>query len=503
MKKSAEQAKINGNNPIAAFLDKEPASFTRGDIARFALKNGIKLLVFAPVTGNGRLKALTFPITGEKQLNEILDRGERVDGSSHFPGLSAERSDIYIVPRFSTAFVHPFSEIPALVVLTACYGPDERPFHLCPYWLVKRAYDSFVEAAGYKTRFLGELEFYLIGSGEPQYAPPAKLYHESIPFVHYAKVCDEAIARLSDIGITVKYGHAEVGGRHKKGQVREQHEIEMNLEEPIEAADHLAVAKWVVRNAAARHGVMATFAPKIDATLAGSGLHFHFQIMDGQKNILFDETGAISEKGLAAIGGLLKYTAALTAFGNTVPTSYLRFAPGMEAPTKVSWGEGNRSALIRIPLGWLYKKSMSGQLNPIEPDKIVEHSDRRTFEFRAPDGSADVPASIAGIITALRIGFESAEQSVQTARDFHAENVGSGAKPKGPEIPPLPSSCWESASALENARKAFEEKGVFHPGLLDLVLKKLRNYKDQALAVELRENQQKLAAVVEEHLHCG
>ena len=61
---------------------------------------------------DGRLKTLNFVINNEAYLDAILTCGERVDGSSLFPFIEAGSSDLYVVPRFRTAFIDPFSELP-------------------------------------------------------------------------------------------------------------------------------------------------------------------------------------------------------------------------------------------------------------------------------------------------------------------------------------------------------------------------------------------------------
>lgn len=64
---------------------------------------------------DGRLKTLNFVINNASYLDAILTCGERVDGSSLFPFIEAGSSDLYVIPRFRTAFVDPFAEIPTLV----------------------------------------------------------------------------------------------------------------------------------------------------------------------------------------------------------------------------------------------------------------------------------------------------------------------------------------------------------------------------------------------------
>lgn len=66
---------------------------------------------------DGRLKTLNFVINDAAYLDAILTCGERVDGSSLFPFIEAGSSDLYVVPRFCTAFEDPFAEQPTLSML--------------------------------------------------------------------------------------------------------------------------------------------------------------------------------------------------------------------------------------------------------------------------------------------------------------------------------------------------------------------------------------------------
>ena len=58
---------------------------------------------------DNRLKTLNFVINSEDYLDSILTFGERVDGSSLFPFIEAGNSDLYVIPRYATAFVDPFA----------------------------------------------------------------------------------------------------------------------------------------------------------------------------------------------------------------------------------------------------------------------------------------------------------------------------------------------------------------------------------------------------------
>ena len=97
-------------NPLVQYLNKPSAEFTRDDLVKYIEDHSIEMINFRYAGGDGRLKALNFVINSRDHLNSILSTGERIDGSSIFPFIQAGSSDLYVVPRYRTAFVNPFSE---------------------------------------------------------------------------------------------------------------------------------------------------------------------------------------------------------------------------------------------------------------------------------------------------------------------------------------------------------------------------------------------------------
>ncbi len=208
---------------------------------------------------------------------------------------------------------------------------------------------------------------------------------------------------IAQAGGQIKYGHNEVGNFTLDGKVYEQNEIEFLPVPAEEAADQLMVAKWIIRNLGMQMGFDVTFAPKITAGKAGSGLHIHFKLMDGDTNVMTRD-GRLSDEARKAIAGILEMSPAITAFGNKVPTSYLRLVPHQEAPTNICWGDRNRSVLVRVPLGWTGKTDMCAQAALASlPDSCVASADaleqrRAIFE----KGNIFSAQMIDGIIAQLR-----------------------------------------------------------------------------------------------------
>jgi glutamine synthetase len=95
-------------NVLVKYLRKPAEEFTRYDIIRFIEENNIEQVNFHYVGGDGRMRTLNFVITSRQYLESIFSTGERVDGSSLFSFVDASSSDLYVIPRFRTAFLIPF-----------------------------------------------------------------------------------------------------------------------------------------------------------------------------------------------------------------------------------------------------------------------------------------------------------------------------------------------------------------------------------------------------------
>lgn len=477
-------------NAVVRYLQKDAGEITREDLMRFATENGIRMLNFMYPAEDGRLKTLNFVINSEEYLQTILTFGERVDGSSLFPSsIEAGNSDLYVVPRYATAFVDPFAEIPTLSMLASFFDKEGNPLSSAPDQTLRRACNAFRESTGMEFYAMGELEYYVVAANDNLYqATDQKGYHESSPFAHFNQFRCRCMDLIAQAGGQIKYGHAEVGNFAANGKIFEQNEIEFLPIPAVEAADNLMIAKWIIRTLGAQLGYDVTFAPKITTGKAGSGLHIHFKIMKDGHNLMV-ENGRISDVARRAIAGILEYAPAITAMGNKVPTSYLRLVPHQEAPTSVCWGDRNRSVLVRVPLGWTGEGDMCCEANPQQGATQTACPERQTVELRSGDGSADVYELMAAIAVGARKGLEDPKALEKAEQTYVNVNIHSEAgKEKLATLKGLPDSCMASADALEKVRGAFEEKEVFAPRLIDGILRQLRSYDDADLRADIAAN---------------
>lgn len=493
-----EEITLNPNR-LVQYLDKPAKEFTKQDIIKFVEENDIKMVNFRYVGGDGRLKKLNFILNSKKHLDHILSTGERVDGSSLFPYINASSSDLYVIPKYRTAFVDPFAEFPTVDIMCAYYTSEGKPLECAPEYIIQKAHKELKERTGYTLEALGELEYYLFSEVDTIYPIlEQKGYHESHPFSKWGAIRKEAMKAISEIGGKIKYGHAEVGNIINDKIQMVQHEIEF-LPVPIEdAADQLLLAKWAIREIAYKYQLEISFAPKITVGHAGSGLHIHSRLMKNDKNAMVNDDHTLSDAAKCLIAGYLQLSPSLTAFGNTVPTSFLRLVPHQEAPTSICWGDRNRSVLVRVPLGEQGIERMIKETNPLEEMQETVHLNKQTIELRSPDGSANVHQLLAGITVAALHGLENPD-SLKIAEKLYVNTDATKLK----HLAQLPSSCHEAAEMLLMDRGYYEKYDIFPASMIDKIAEDLKAYNDHNLSEKLFGNADALTNLVHKFIHCG
>lgn len=433
------------------------------DLVALVKDHSIRIVSLMHVGSDGWLKTLDFVPLSESHLRDVLEGGERADGSSIFAGtgIRAGASDILLRPRVSSAFLDPFSKVPALVLLCSHAGRDGRPLPESPDTIVRAAFERARTELGVELHALGEVEYFLAKRTSPEdfYGADDRGYHASSPFVFGEKLRRTALTVLAEIGVPIKYGHSEVGyipASESDDSIWEQHEIEMGLAPLPDAAEGVVLTQWVLRNLAHQGGMRASFDPILRKGHAGSGLHFHFSpVVNGRHSAGRDAEGALPEVARRLIGGLVQHGGALMAFGNRVEGSFVRLTQGKEAPTSMAWGEFDRHALVRLPI--------------VAATPDGRQVSAPTIEFRLPDGSAHPHLLLAGVTQAMLSTSAGAEL------DALLERTASARVRQSPEgAPRLPKARAEIATLLADSRATLEAGGVFPPSMLELLAEGLK-----------------------------
>jgi glutamine synthetase len=191
-----------------------------------------------------------------------------------------------------------------------------------------------------------EIEFFLARETENGYeALDDSLCFSTIGMDSAARFTDDLVTALEAQGIQPELAMPEYGGG--------QQEISIRHAAPLKAADNQIRVRDTARNIAARHDLIASFAPKPFPDQIGSGAHCHMSIWDTitGDNLLFDPTQqyGLSEAGRHFAAGILRHLPALAAITCPSVNSYSRLQPHAWASAFVCWGFDNREAAVRIP----------------------------------------------------------------------------------------------------------------------------------------------------------
>ena len=353
----------------------------------------VKLLV---IDINGHPKFMIIP---RDQLEKAVN-GVGIDGSS-IPGFTTvNNSDLIAKPDLESVV---FLEDEAAIFCDVEYE-DGQLFEGDPRRILKNVLK--------KGKFLvkPELEFFFLRKGVPLdtygYMEPG----EGLNIVEDA---------IYSVDTDIERIHHENGAG--------QYEIEPVMAPALKACDNVIILKDVLKQKARLNQVTATFMPKPFLNEAGNGMHLHMVLEKNGEN-LFD---GFTEFALHFIGGLLSHAKGITAICNPIINSYKRLVPHFEAPVYITWGRGNRSALVRIPRGGASR-----------------------IEYRAPDPSCNPYLALAVIVGA---GLDGIEKKIEPPEEI-TENIFESKKTT---FDILPSTLGEALLELEKDELVKEILGKY------------------------------------------
>ncbi|MDH2434096.1 type III glutamate--ammonia ligase [Pokkaliibacter sp. MBI-7] len=211
-----------------------------------------------------------------------------------------------------------------------------------------------------------------------------------------------------------------------------QFEINYTYSDAMTSADRFTFFRMAAGEIANDMGMICSFMPKPDPRRAGNGMHFHLSIGSASNKNLFQDDNDPSGMGLSKLayhflGGLLAHGPALCAFAAPTVNSYKRLVVGRSlsgatwAPAFVTYGDNNRSAMVRIPYG--------------------------RIEFRLPDAGCNPYLVSAAIIAA---GLDGIERELDPGKPCNENLYALGLDEIAARgIETLPQSLKEAVDALE------------------------------------------------------
>ncbi|NKS83922.1 type I glutamate--ammonia ligase [Rhodococcus hoagii] len=342
--------------------------------------------------------------------------------------------------------------------------PDGTPSWADPRHVLRRQLAKASDL-GFSCYVHPEIEFFLLENGPIDGSPPVPAdsggYFDQAVHDRAPNFRRHAIDALESMGISVEFSHHEAAPG--------QQEIDLRYADALSMADNVMTFRYVVKEVAIDEGVRASFMPKPFGDQAGSAMHTHMSLFEGDTNAFHnpDDPNQLSATGKAFIAGILEHANEISAVTNQWVNSYKRLVHGGEAPTAATWGPSNRSALIRVPM--------------YTPNKASS----RRVEVRSPDSACNPYLTFAVLLAAGLRGIEKGYELPPEAEDDVWALTGAERRAMG--YKPLPGSLAEALAEMEKSELVAEALGEH---VFDFFLRNKRReweeYRSQVTTFELK-----------------
>lgn len=374
--------------------------------------------------------------------------------------------DFKALPDFGTLRRIPWLEKTALVLCDLVTEHGD-PVEESPRTILKKQIER-ARKLGYRPKMGSELEFYLYKDSYD--AAQAKAYQALEPFSAYLEDYHILQTSKEEFVIQAIRNGMEAAGipvENSKGEWgKGQEEINLRYADALEMADRHVIYKNGVKEIAYQKGVAVTFMAKPHIDRAGSSFHLHSSLWsrDGKTNLfahhkfpppLWGRTKVGGRKRLKStphpslppqegkgyselfqhyVGGQLTLGRAMAYWFAPTINSYKRYQSGSFAPTRLAWGEDNRTCGFRV---------------------VGEHNSLR-IENRVPGADANPYLAFAATIAA---GLYGIEKKLNPGPLFH----GNAYETK--KVPQVPKTLRDALDEFEKSkpmRDAFGEGVIRH-----------------------------------------
>jgi glutamine synthetase len=304
------------------------------------------------------------------------------------------------------------------------YDQDGQPHPLDSRLLLHRVVDELA-GDGLSVRSAFEVEWCVGLAGSDEFVPalsgPAYGMTRHVEVSDYAR---ELLTALASQGVAVDQFHPE----YAAGQL----EVSVSAEDPLAAADTTVLVRHTIKAVSARHGLRATFSPKVLADGVGNGAHVHLSLWRDGENLMSGGEGTfgLTPDGEAFTAGVLAHLPGLLAVGAPSVASYLRLVPSHWAGAFAVWGLENREAAVRFVTGPSGSRQAAANV-----------------EVKSVDAAANPYLLLAGLLAAGRAGLARGATLPDPVGVDPATLTEQGRRDAG--IRPLPSSLDEAVGAFE------------------------------------------------------
>ena len=362
---------------------------------KFLADNQVKYILAQFVDIHGVAKVKSLPA---RHLEDILTAGAGFAGGAIWGmGIAPNGPDYMAVGDLSTLSLIPWQPGYARII---CDGHvNGTPYNHDSRVVLKKQIDRLSEHGW--TLYTGlEPEFSLLKKDEHGNIHPfddtdtlQKPCYDYKGITRQSAFLEKLTASLIEAGLDVyQIDHEDANG---------QFEINYTYADCLKSADDYIMFKMAASEIANQMGMICSFMPKPFSNRPGNGMHMHMSIGDGKKSLFHDDsdkTGhGLSKLAYHFMAGILAHAPALTALAAPTVNSYKRLVVGRSltgatwAPAYISYGNNNRSTMVRIPYGRLELRLPDGASNPYLTTAAVIAAglDGVKRELSAGPGTAD------------------------------------------------------------------------------------------------------------------
>lgn len=327
---------------------------------------GVKYVLSCWIDLFGIPKTKPVPMTDFEALCAGKGPQFAVHSISFVPDLTPADSDQICIPDLDAVYICPWDKTCALIFADLWW--EDKPYNVCPRQALKRAIRE-ADALGY-VGFAGiEPEFMAMRwneQGQPVKAfdsdpavsggirPRRQAFGYDVEFsIDSLGFLKDMIDILNELGWNVHDVVAE--GAYS------QFELDFHYTDLLQMADRLVFLRILLKEIAKKHGMFITFMPKPTTGDWRSGAHINFSLQSTKalgENLFVGSNNDWTDMSRHAVGGILAHAEAITAITCPTVNSYNGLVPrvgGFEggtvtwAPTNITYGNNNRSAMLRLP----------------------------------------------------------------------------------------------------------------------------------------------------------
>jgi len=342
---------------------------TPAEAKRFLAENGVNFVLaqFTDIHGVAKTKAV--PVG---HFEDILTDGAGFAGFAVWGmGQEPHDADYMAVGDLSTLTLVPWQPGYARIVCNGTVNAKPWPYdtrYILQQQLARLAERGWTLNTGMEPEFM-----LLTRQTDGSFCPADSSDTLDKPCYDYKglsrsrRFIEKLVGSLLPIGFDIyQVDHEDANG---------QFEVNYTYADALTSADRMVLFRMAAGEIAHELGMICSFMPKPLATRTGSGMHIHMSIADEDGANLFKDTTDSRQLGLSKLayhflGGLLAHAPALAALAAPSVNSYKRLVVGRSfsgatwAPAYISYGDNNRTSMVRVPYGRLELRLSDSSCNP-------------------------------------------------------------------------------------------------------------------------------------------